>query len=472
MNIKHKINKFTLIIIYFIAIVALLNTYLYKDLVVSYSKTETAYFTDVDINAYYADSIYNLYNHGYIDGYGNGLFGVDNAITKSQALTIITRLSGNYLNIQNEYKTANEMPWDYAIKQWAIQQGLEVPNTIDGYATRVDIARYIVKVLDIPTNIAGATDIIFEDTNNIYVNTLYLNGIVNGVSNKNGVKKYNPNAYITRADTCVILSRVIGKEFISPDSSQIQDSDALNIANSLNFVTVWEEMLDNGLLNKSIDLGNIQFKNKDELNSVCSLGIKTVYEALSTRPLYEGYFGVFNGKYSCKNYDSYISDVIMTFTFKVNSGEENYKQEVDFVEKSLQETLNDLYSTGKLKKEMAEKDRALVISELISDYLQYDYTYSSKTAYDSLVNRKAVCRGYSALCTYLLQLDGINAKTVTGTTETGMHEWIKVLTKTGDEVYIDPTWMDTGTNGKYNTQWFWASRTFLEANQNWRVFDE
>ena len=54
-------------------------------------------FPDVDDNAYYADSVYRMRSMGVINGYENGNFGPNDAVTRGQFATMLDRYDNNII---------------------------------------------------------------------------------------------------------------------------------------------------------------------------------------------------------------------------------------------------------------------------------------------------------------------------------------------------------------------------------------
>ena len=84
-----------------------------------------AAFTDVDPGAWYHDGIHYALENGMMAGYGNGLFGTNDSITRGQIVTILWRLEGspvvNYL--MNFEDVPAEKYYTEAIR-WANSEGI------------------------------------------------------------------------------------------------------------------------------------------------------------------------------------------------------------------------------------------------------------------------------------------------------------------------------------------------------------
>lgn len=435
-------------------------------------------FKDTVISSYYYDSICNLYFKGIVNGYSESLFGPNDNVSKTQAILMLNRLSGR----SNEIIT-NSDDWESPVIDWAIKNGFETSNNISGPATRYDVARYIVQILDIPTDIPGIQENIFKDTNNMYSNILFALNIASGVYDSAGNRLYNGDKSISRAEFCVMLDRATDTNYIDLDSLGIKDSRIKAIPEKSvlpskyeqesDFIQMWNYMLDNYLTELTISLGNKTFNNLDEVKAECRTYTQCVYKALEARPLYEGYYSQFNTKIAYSNMpDGRVGNIKLTFSIELknNITSKEYRRRVEMTKLATQDAIINMYNTGIVNNSMSDKEKAYEYCKFLADKLDYDYSYSSRTGYDSLVTKKAVCQGYSSLYAYMLQLEGMDTRTITGESRDGLHEWIEV--KVGNQlVYIDPTWFDSGEQNVYKDQWFWTTREYMELADNWRIFN-
>ena len=96
-------------------------------------------------------------------------------------------------------------------------------------------------------------------------------------------------------------------------------------------------------------------------------------------------------------------------------------------------------------------DIALWLHDKVAEIITYKNTVNDQTAYGGLVEGEAVCAGYARLYQLLLNLSGIRAFTVTGSSvnpSTGIgepHAWT-LMWLDGDCVYTDVTWDDRVTD--------------------------
>ena len=121
-------------------------------------ETEAADFTDVNADAYYADAVAWANANGIVTGYGDGLFGPEDTITREQMAAILYRYA-QYKGYDvttggmalNEYTDASEIS-EYAVTamQWANEQGLITGSTSttlepQGNAIRAEAATILMR---------------------------------------------------------------------------------------------------------------------------------------------------------------------------------------------------------------------------------------------------------------------------------------------------------------------------------------
>ena len=104
-------------------------------------------FADVDFDAWYTDAVSWASAEGIISGYGNGLFGINDLVTREQIAAILWRYAGSPDTVSSENFADESSISSYAVNAVAwvrnnnIMSGKE--NNMfdpDGYATRAEIA--------------------------------------------------------------------------------------------------------------------------------------------------------------------------------------------------------------------------------------------------------------------------------------------------------------------------------------------
>ena len=106
-------------------------------------------FTDTDPSAYYADAVVWASEQDYISGYGNGLFGTDDPVSREQLATILWRYDGG-----KAAQTAADYPDSASIStfavpavNWATERGFLTGASDGGFAPKESATRAQVAVL-------------------------------------------------------------------------------------------------------------------------------------------------------------------------------------------------------------------------------------------------------------------------------------------------------------------------------------
>lgn len=175
----------------------------------------------------------NLEEHySYMIGYSDGLFRPESKITRAEVATIFFRLLSDdaraiYWSKQNDYSDVSADKWYNTAVSTLSHMGL-----ISGYADgtfRPDapISRAeLLKIAVLFGNYNGSavytyfTDVAATDWFAPYVTAAVDKGLVNGYSDGS----FKPNAYITRAETCAIVNRTLGRH---PDKDHMKIPDRI-----------------------------------------------------------------------------------------------------------------------------------------------------------------------------------------------------------------------------------------------------
>jgi len=110
-------------------------------------------FRDTDAGAYYADAVLWASAMKIMEGYGNGLFGPDDPVTREQTVTILWRYNGRpnaKKAVLSGFTDAKEIsPWATGAFTWAVSKGIvngRENRTLDPgeTATRAEIAHIVL----------------------------------------------------------------------------------------------------------------------------------------------------------------------------------------------------------------------------------------------------------------------------------------------------------------------------------------
>lgn len=122
----------------------------------------------------------------------------------------------------------------------------------------------------------------------------------------------------------------------------------------------------------------------------------------------------------------------------------------------------------------SDMEKALYIHDYLARNCEYDTSYSSHSAYDALVGRKAVCQGYTLAFKELAQQLGLSSEIVTS--DELNHAWNMVRVN-GSYYHVDVTWDDPVTNllGRVQHRYFMkSSDDFMSeegrhASSDWKI---
>lgn len=141
-------------------------------------------FTDVAVGAWYSDAISWASGSGLLSGYGNGLFGVDDPVTREQAAAVLWRYAGTP----------------------------ESGTTGDAFADGASISTWALTA----------------------VNWAKANGLLNG---KTG-NRFDPKAELTRGETAVLLYRYMNR---APEDAPLSEQVLVISVGGRDFTAVLEE---------------------------------------------------------------------------------------------------------------------------------------------------------------------------------------------------------------------------------------
>ena len=151
--------------------------------------TGTDNFTDTLDGAWYANAVKQAAEKGIIDGYGNNIFGVGDAVTKEQMLTILWRYAGSP-EVDTEKNFADESDissWANAAVDWADSQNY-MPDTENNYfhpkenATRAEVAFIFMKYLSEGKTAEQVPDDESEQKTNVLIAYFSCTGNTEGVA--------------------------------------------------------------------------------------------------------------------------------------------------------------------------------------------------------------------------------------------------------------------------------------------------
>ena len=141
-------------------------------------------FRDVKPNEYYSKPVVLLWKKGIVTGYGDGLLGRKNEISRQEFLKIVLLASSDHPNSDSEYETLGYKGSD---------SFSDVPATVN--VDNIDVVNWADKFIGYATQYHTLDNTYFDENDTD-------NGIVKGSGSK-----FSPNNSITRAEAAKILVR-------------------------------------------------------------------------------------------------------------------------------------------------------------------------------------------------------------------------------------------------------------------------
>lgn len=155
--------------------------------------------------------------------------------------------------------------------------------------------------------------------------------------------------------------------------------------------------------------------------------------------------GCKSSRKTTKSNEKYYHHIDLSFTYYTTAEQEAV----------VTEHVNRLLSGFGFTSETSDYDKIKTIYDWLCENVNYDYTNLSNesyklkfSAYAAIVNRTAVCQGYTSLAYRLLKEAGVNARIITGTSSGERHAWL-IVELDGLYYNLDPTWDSSNTSYKY-----------------------
>ena len=172
-------------------------------------------FTDVEPDAWYAESVVTVYEYGLMNGIGDGIFDPSGAVTMTQAIAMAARLHRIYNTGKDDFLQGRA--WYDTYVRYSLENG--IISTRFGCkkaATRAQFADTFSRAL--PSSELKQINNVEDDSipgvwisdqyaEGIYL--LYRAGVITG-SDSRGT--FNPDSGITRAEAAAILARMLEPE--------------------------------------------------------------------------------------------------------------------------------------------------------------------------------------------------------------------------------------------------------------------
>lgn len=174
--------------------------------------TETREPVLTDIEGHWAqEEIENMYNSHVINGYEDGSFGPDNSVTRTQYLTITLR-AFSHDDAEGEFA-------DYAYSIGIISNLDLWKNHGDEHVTRAEALKILIGLANMEVGDTLTPNFPDVDIVNDWFANYSAFALAQGISTGDSEGNFNGNDEVTRAETCVLTTRIMEKL----PSSEIED---------------------------------------------------------------------------------------------------------------------------------------------------------------------------------------------------------------------------------------------------------
>ena len=166
-------------------------------------------FSDVKEGQWYYSYVASLNSRGIINGYDDGRFGAGDATRVGDAMIMVLKAAGcgDQMPVEGGHYASGYST--YAVKRsWLTEE--EIPGALWDSCPRILIARLAAKALGLNPAVhegENAVESPFADVTDGYLTALYQAGIVAG-QEQNGVRLFNPDSSITRAEISAIVWQI------------------------------------------------------------------------------------------------------------------------------------------------------------------------------------------------------------------------------------------------------------------------
>ena len=165
-------------------------------------------FSDVPEDAWYEDHLNALVENGVFNGYDDGTFRPDRAVSWGEALKLISLSAGFPEQTAKEGEHWAAGYRDYAVRKTFLTSAAAAALDLDAAVSRYEIAELCAAMLELDTRAAAADQTPFADTDRPSVKALYKAGIMEGDLDS-GQRLYRGDNSFRRCELCAVLTRML-----------------------------------------------------------------------------------------------------------------------------------------------------------------------------------------------------------------------------------------------------------------------
>lgn len=409
-------------------------------------------FSDVDESDWFYTDVIKLTGSGIINGYPDGRFQPENEITNAEFIKLLILATGGEESDHSLFVDNWASGYITAARDSGIISDKDIAAGFlpDSPITRSAMTKMIVLALGIePARI----DDPFVDISDIYASTAYNEYLLRGYPNADGSRTYNGAGNAMRSEAAAMIVRLI--EYCADPYAFKRDAVLENAA---------ENPLNNEF--ELIDLFyilNREFMTEFTFRTEIPRSVWGEYYLHSNTINLEYFYSSGVSVRHIKGSDVY------TITLQ-------YDTDVDVLKKyrsDAEEKADKIIGTI-ITPEMTAAERVKAIHDYIVLNCEYDYAnyladtlpYETRIAYGALIDKKAICQGYTAAFNLLAKRAGLRSIAVGGYAPNSKvnHSWNMVLID-GQIYHVDTTHDDPvpDKKGKISYKYFFLTESEMTS---------
>ncbi len=401
-------------------------------------------FSDVKEDQWFYEYVSALASSGIIEGYEDGTFLPHNNITRAEFTKLVVSCMGYELatDTVEEFSDVKKADWFFSYVTTALNNGIiDKADYADGFKpnekiTRKEVAKFVSKAIKAPTNVYASP---FADTDDEYVVSLYVVCLMQGsATDSNGKPLFLPDNNISRAEVSAVISRLIeyntdSKAYVERKTAEYGMTELKLLGLPFSKEDFFCLVLKSGFRPGCFFLIECQ----DSVANVSEISdslICAFTDCSGARPELFTFMGISITVTTFEN--------TSTIKFCIESTQDDFTTDdlLDIRKKSRNKAKEISILLFKDNENLSELEKAKIIHSYLIKNISYSEDLSDKTVFTgfgALINKTAVCQGYTAAFNELCYYAGIKSCAV----QTENHTWNALLTN-GEIIYFDSTWDD------------------------------
>lgn len=394
-------------------------------------------FSDVSETDWFYNDLLHLYDLSVVDGYPDGTFLPKGEVTRAEFLKMLVCAALTPQNTDISFDDVEKDDWFAEYISNAAFESIIISNEEKKFRpndpiTRLECARYIYRALELNYCIS---DTPYNDTSDIYALSVYNEYIMQGSVDIYGERNFYPESNLSRCEAVAVISRVISyiqdkETFILSEQEAHPECVQLSFIRTPKsfddfyyaYLYAWE----NGMEKISFEYAGVPYNSK-EMNAILENCSKAFTFASNHHPEL-----AFMQKLSYTKSGNHNATKL-TFSFSPST-EEGFEQMIQKSVLARQKALE--ISERILAGCENDKEKLLAIHSFLAKNISYGDVDDADayTLYGALVNKSAVCQGFSAAFNLLCKLAGIDSYSVSNE----VHMWNTAVLE-GKVLFFDST---------------------------------